>query len=61
MNPELVSSDEELRNRFFDLRNLQDLADLLEVKDRLLIYLLYVMPIQKKYVSLSLVKKARVR
>ncbi len=58
MNPELVSSDEELRNRFFDLRNLQDLADLLEVKDRLLIYLLYVMPIQKKYVSFFVPKRS---
>lgn len=58
MEFKLKTSDEELHDRFYALNDLEDLADLLEVKSGLLKYLLYVGSKQSKYTTFSVPKKS---
>src|SRR3989344_4873795 len=54
MNSDLVKSKEEIREAFFNLKTRRDVADLLEVDDKTLIYYLYR---QKSNYKTFLIKK----
>jgi len=58
MSLELTASKDELQEAFFALQTRQDVADLLEIPDKQLIYHLYIESPRKKYTSFAIPKKA---
>lgn len=51
------SDSEELKEKFINLSSREDIADLLEISDKNLVYYLYRLPDEKKYHSFELPKK----
>lgn len=57
MNPQLSITGEQLVTRFYALKTREDIAKLLEVDERRLIYHLYVVPPEKRYKHFNIPKK----
>ncbi len=57
MSIELSSNPQDLRSAFFSLKTRQDIADLLEVPDKQLIYYLYIIPEDRRYKYFEIPKK----
>lgn len=58
MSLELTASKDELREAFFALQSRQDVANLLEVSDKQLVYHLYIEFPRKKYTTFAIPKKS---
>jgi len=58
MSLTLLTSPEELREKFISMRTAQDVADLLDIDLQCLIYHLYILPDYKRYVTFEIPKKS---
>jgi RNA-directed DNA polymerase len=58
MSIELTASDDELRVRFFALQTREDIARLLDIDEKILIYHLYIVAPDKKYQTFHIPKKS---
>jgi len=54
----LTATEDELRNKFFNLSDRKDIANLLEIDERLLIYHLYLVPDPIRYKTFAIPKKS---
>lgn len=54
----LDSSDDELKSKFYSLKDIKDVAGLLEIKTSHLVYLLYRLPLRLRYSTFTIKKKS---